>query len=159
MLTYLLVPAMAILNRASGMQEWFPGRNIYATGILVGLVSYFISGSWLFGLLAAMAMYLYRIPGWYKSLDMGTVSGSVSTDFLIMFARSTMFGIPFILYYSLVPTAFIIALLGGFFAATGYYVAWHTPLRKINAKDPIVIAELLAGAALGASLVAYLMIK
>jgi hypothetical protein len=153
---------MALLNRASGMQEWFPGRNIYATGILVGLASGFISGSWLFGLLAGVAMYVYRLPGWYASLDMGTVGGTVAGDFAIMACRSMMFGIPFLVsafFYGNPLIAASIAIVSGIGAALGYYTAWHTPAIRINPKDPTVISELLAGAALGASLVAYLLIK
>lgn len=160
MLAYLMIPGMALLNRASGMNEWFPGRNIYATGILVGLMAGFITGSWYFGLLASLAMYSYRILGWYKSLDIGVNEGSFAVDASIMYIRSLMFSIPFIVStyfytFAALPTVVGLGIVGALLATLGYVFAWYTPLRKINPKDPIVIAELLAGAGLGVSLVGY----
>jgi len=154
-MTYLLIPIMALLNRASGMTEWFPGRNIYATGILTGLAAGALTGSWYFGLLAALAMYCYRIPGWYKTLDIGTDAGNPALEAGIMTARSMFFVIPFVIagFFS---NTWVVALLAGVVSSIGcgmaYTMAWYTPLRKLSPKDPIVVAELLAGAALGVGL-------
>lgn len=153
-----MIPGMALLNRASGMDEWFPGRNIYATGILVGLMAGFITSSWYFGVLAALAMYCYRILGWYKALDMGVNEGTLAQDAAIMFARSLMFGIPFIISFGVtgaLMSVVYLPIVGAALATLGYIVAWHTPLKKLNPNDPVLIAELLAGAGLGVSLVGY----
>jgi len=143
---------MAILNRASGVTEWFPGRNIYATGLLTGLAAGFIVGNWYFGVLCALAMYCYRLPGWYKTLDIGTDEGNPALEATIMTLRSMYLVIPFVIA-GLFNNTWIIALLAGVASSIGcgmaYTMAWYTPLRKLSTKDPIVVAELLAGASLG----------
>lgn len=148
----LLVPIMAILNRASGMTEWFPGRNIYATGILTGLAAGFITGSWYFGVLCALAMYCYRLPGWYKTLDIGTDQGNPIVEALIMGLRSMFMAVPFViagLFNSSWQVALVASAVGSAGCMMAYTAAWHTPLRKLSSKDPIIVAELLAGASLG----------
>lgn len=154
-MTYLLIPIMALLNRASGMTEWFPGRNIYATGILTSLAAGLLTGSWYFGLLAALAMYCYRLPGWYKTLDIGTDAGNPATEAVIMTLRSMYLVIPFVIA-GVFNNTWDNALLAGAAGAVGcgmaYTMAWYTPLRKLSPKDPIVVAELLAGASIGVAL-------
>ena len=145
---------MAILNRASGMTEWFPGRNIYATGLLTGVAAGLLSGSWYFGLLCALAMYCYRLPGWYKTLDIGTDEGNPVTEAGIMALRTMYLVIPFVIA-GLLNNTWDNALLAGVAAsigcATSYTIAWHTPVRDIYAKDPIIAAELMAGGFIGIS--------
>ena len=151
-LSLLLIPVMAVLNRASGMDEWFPGRNIYATGILTGLAAGFLTGSWYFGLLCALAMYCYRLPGWYKTLDIGTHEGNPVQEALFMGARSMFMAAPFMIagvFNDTVIQALVACAVGSAGCMMGYTVAWHTPIRKIHPADPIIAAELLAGASLG----------
>lgn len=134
------------------MTEWFPGRNIYATGILTGLAAGFLVGSWYFGLLCALAMYCYRLPGWYKTLDIGTHEGSPVQEALFMGARSMFMAAPFMIagaFNGTVIQALVACAVGSAGCMMGYTVAWHTPIRNIHPKDPIIAAELLAGASLG----------
>lgn len=145
---YLMIPLMAVLNRASGMAEWFPGRNIYATTILTGLATGFMTGSWVFGVLCFVSMCCYRLPGWYKLLDIGTTAGNPFVEFVLMSLRSTWMGIPF-LFMEPTPTMLGAVVVGGFLIGLGYLVARQVKPFKTT-KDPGFYAELFAGAGLGA---------
>lgn len=63
--------------------------------------------------------------------------------------------VPFIIAGAFNDTALhalVICAIGSVGCALGYTVAWHTPIRKIHPADPIIAAELLAGASLGVAL-------
>ena len=138
----ILIPAMGILNRASGMEEWFPGRNIYATSVITGVLAGLISGP-VFGLLCFMAMLCYRIPGWG-----GLIGLTNLRDAALLALRSMTVGIPFIIHDF--GPATILATVGTGLACSGSYCAgWWLYRRGAIGKDPILVAELLAGFCIG----------
>lgn len=146
---WLIIPGMAVLNRASGMDEWFPGRNIYATSILAGLLGWFLLGP-LFGLCLFLGMLTYRILGWWGLLDIGADKGSPVGEFLGMWARSLLFFPPYIYLawaHPLQPTL-VWWVLSGLGCAIGYTVGMWAPHKL----DRGLVAEVIAGAAMGGCL-------
>jgi len=141
-----------ILNRFSGFENvaWLPGRNVYYALLAVLGVSWMVFGPF-WALLITLSAGLYRIPGWYKSIDMGVNEGSLAVDAAIMFGRGLFFA-PLFLYAFFVrgaaPALIYLALASG--AATLAYIVGNYFLRN-KVRDPFVYIEALAGAAFGAA--------
>lgn len=146
MLALILIPAMAALNRLSGIDRWAPGRNIYWTSIATGLLAGLIAGA-PFGLTCFAAMLCYRLPGWYGLIDIGRDEGKAHIEFVLMALRSMTVGVPFILTQPSFDTV-IATISVGLLCAMSYAAAWQTELpRKL--KDPNAFAEIAAGAFIG----------
>jgi hypothetical protein len=143
-----------VLNRFSGFTNisWLPGRNVYYA-ILVATALTFALFGWQWALVMFAGFALYRIPGWYKSLDMGTVGGTLKGDAGIMFLRGLMFAPPFLyaayLSSDLLPVAVLAAASVG--AVVSYIIGNHV-LGKFIKVDPFWFIEFFAGASFGAAL-------
>ena len=153
---WTLIPGMAILNRASGMTEWFPGRNIYATSLLALLFGWWLIEP-VFGLALCMSMLVYRLPGWYKMADIGTVTGNPVPEFFGMAFRATWFFPAFIYAYSKTGNAQVV-LTCLVAAAFGFALSYAIGMRVIKLADRGVLPEVFGGASLGAGLYAALSI-
>jgi len=145
MLPLALIPIMGVLNRASGMDEWFPGRNIYATTILTGLVVGFITMNWYFGVLAFLAFAAYRLPGWYTWADIGTVKGNPIAETIFLSVRTMVIGIPLIFAFPTLTTLYALVAVG-LSCGLSYAFALHGPIKL---KDRNALAEVLAGLVIG----------
>lgn len=150
----LLLWALAggVLNRFSGWTDYLPGRNIYYAALVVlGLVWYFYGP--VIGLLTFVSFLAYRIPGWFKSLDMGTYPGSASVpvDAAIMFARGLFFFPVFawVAYTQQSAVPLIILAVASAVATASYWIGNHVLVKKM--KDPFWFIEFAAGAAFGAA--------
>jgi hypothetical protein len=101
MVEWLAIPLMMVLNRASGVNDWFKGigRNIYATAPLAGIGVGLLLGDVAAGLWAFISMALYRLPGWWDSLDMGVNEHTWYRDYAVMTLRTTFF-CPILFYLS-----------------------------------------------------------
>lgn len=158
----LLIPAVigGVLNRFSGYENisWLPGRNIYYAILAATAITFAFFG-WQWALAMFVGFALYRIPGWYKSLDMGTVGGTLKGDATIMFLRGLMFAPPFLYaaYLTYTPenpinTIVSVALL--FAASAGAvlsYIIGNYVVGKFM-KDPFWFVEFFAGASFGAAI-------
>lgn len=127
-----------------------PGRGIYYAGLAAMILGFCFYG-WI-GVLAGASFLLWRLPGWYGSIDAGTVSGTRLGDFAMMSARG-MAAFPvfaFAVYYtgSLGP---LWILLG---ASLGQGVAYEVGHRGFDRNN--AIAEGLAGAVWGVAYYALL---
>jgi hypothetical protein len=139
-----------ILNRFSGWADYLPGRNIYYAALIALTLSWTFYGPewaiWVF-----VSVLAYRLPGWYKSLDIGHVSGTFAEDFKVMFLRG-LYMAPVFVYAFLVhkvwqaPLLLITASLG----ATLSYAFGNWQLSKYM-KDPFWFIEFAAGAFFGAA--------
>jgi len=142
----------AVLNRFSGFTniDWLPGRNVYyALLAVLGLSWTFFGPFWAF--LITLSAGLYRVPGWYKSLDMGVNEGNLVTDATIMFARGLFFAPLFVYAFFFNGVQYALAyLVFASVAATLAYIAGNYLLRN-KVKDPFIYIEALAGAAFGAA--------
>lgn len=158
----LLIPALigGVLNRFSGYTNisWLPGRNVYyAILALTALV--FVVYGWQWALAMFLGAVLYRIPGWYKSLDMGTFGGTLQEDAKIMFLRGLMFAPPFayaayLAYTPENPINAIIAVALLFAASAGAvlsYIIGNHVVGKVM-KDPFWFIEFFAGVSFGAAI-------
>lgn len=144
----------AILNRFSGSTniEWLPGRNIYWAALALLIIATVTLG-WQWGIVLFVGALTYRIPGWLKSLDMGTYAHSLERDAIVMFARGLYFFPPFLyawLIFGVNPAAALALLaLGSALAVLSYILGTHVLVHKIKDPNlPFVIIELLAGASL-----------
>jgi hypothetical protein len=139
-----------ILNRFSGYTniKWLPGRNIYyAIIVLTALTFYFYGYLWALALFAGSV--LYRIPGWNKSLDMGTIAGTLTIDATIMFVRGLYFFPPFLYVFQLTGNWWYLALLPAASAgAVVSYVLGNYVVIKYM-KDPFWFIEFFAGVSFG----------
>lgn len=169
-----LVPMFSLLNRGAGMDEWFPGRNIYGVVLIVGAVSWLFFG-WQLAAALALSWIFYRIPGWYALLDMGRNNAgfwddptkTTLKDFLLMIPRQ-MFYFPIFAYAwyfeGVDPIlAGILWVITGILGALGYlagHLAWlktiKSPAEPLSGVNPGLVAELAAGAGLGIGTAAIL---
>lgn len=158
MLNFLLIPFFIVGNRfCGGGFGWnqiarsnggpIPGRPLYYFGLLaIGVLSYYYH---LLGLIAALSFVAWRLPGWYGAIDAGTDKHTRLRDFLVMGLRAIPLALPFA-YVVFTTGSFILPVLIGSLLVvsipTAYDVSWH--LIK-NLKDPVAIAEKIAGACIG----------
>lgn len=63
----------------------YPGRSIYWAGLVAMLFGWFTAG--LVGALAGFSFLLWRLPGWYGTIDAGTNEGEVVRDVTLMALR------------------------------------------------------------------------
>ncbi len=141
-----------ILNRFSGWTDYLPGRNIYYASLAALALTWYFYGPVL-AIMIFVSFLAYRLPGWYKSLDMGTVGGSATTDFLIMFVRGLFF-FPVFAFAGIITGNFIfpaLLLAGASFLAALSYVIGNHILSK-HMKDHFWVIEFLAGASFGTAL-------
>lgn len=148
----------AILNRFSGFTniKWLPGRNVYYALLTLLGISWVVFGPF-WAILLTISAGLYRVPGWYKSLDMGVNEGNLATDAAIMFARGLFFAPVFVYAFVFHGAPYALAYLvlaSG--AATLAYIAGNYLLRN-KVSDPFIYIEALAGAAFGAAVGATMM--
>lgn len=142
----------AVLNRFSGYTNitWLPGRNIYWAILAATLIAGF-AVDWVFALWLGLSVALYRLPGWYKSIDMGKNEGTLLIDAMTMYLR-TLYMAPVFIYGSWVmgvwyaPLALVVAALG----AVAAYIIGNYVVGKFM-KDPFWFIEAAAGACLGAA--------
>lgn len=141
-----------ILNRFSGYTNisWLPGRNVYWAILAATLIAGF-AVDWLFALALAVSFSLYRIPGWYNSIDMGKNDGTLGGDAAVMYIR-TLCALPVFFYANVymnvwyAPLALIVAAA----VAVAAYVVGNYKMDKWL-KDPFWFVEIATGAALGAA--------
>lgn len=142
----------AFFNRASGMDRWAPGRNIYYTGPLLGLLVWVLTQSWHWGLAAWVSAWTYRLIGWYHSIDMGKDKDTILRDASVMFARGLL-AFPFFFYpvffLGVSPVDASVLLVSASLFATFGYMFGNWVLRDKYPKDYNTVNELLAGAAFG----------
>ena len=141
-----------VLNRFSGWTDYLPGRNIYYASLAALALTWYFYGP-LLGALVFISFLAYRLPGWYKSLDMGTVSGDFATDFLIMFVRGLFF-VPVFAFVAISSGNYVypaLLLTGASFLACLSYMFGNHVLSK-HVKDPFWVIEFLAGASFGTAL-------
>ena len=162
MLQFILVSAVigGVLNRFAGYTNisWLPGRNVYYAILTHTGLTYLLFG-WEWAVAMFLGAALYRIPGWYKSLDMGTYGGSLKQDAIVMFLRGLMFAPPFayaayLAYTPETPINAIIAVALLFVASAGAtlsYIIGNHVVGKFM-KDPFWFIEFFAGASFGAAL-------
>jgi hypothetical protein len=85
----VLVSVFAVINRFSGgglfWRDAFPGRPIYYSGVTAIIILSILYGYQ--GALAGASFLLWRLPGWYGSIDMGRREHTRKRDFLVMFTR------------------------------------------------------------------------
>lgn len=162
-----LVPLFAVLNRAAGRDEWFPGRNIYGVIILAFTITYLMFDAYV-ATAIALSWATYRLPGWYALLDMGRNNAKyyerpqqeVARDFLLMIPRQLFYFPIFYYAYRFHDVDPVLAgglwVLTGILGACGYLVGHLAWLKTIEDKtkplsgvNPGVVAELAAGAGLG----------
>jgi hypothetical protein len=142
----------AVLNRFSGFTniEWLPGRNIYWAALALLIIGS-VTLTWQWGVALFLGALTYRIPGWLKSLDMGTYAHTVQRDALVMFGRGLYFFPPFLYAWLAqgVSVYLCIALLviGSAMCVWSYFFGTHILVKKV--KEPFVAIELIAGASLG----------
>lgn len=144
----------ATLNRFSGYENisWLPGRNVYYSALALFALSWVWVGP-LWAALIFISFGAYRIPGWYKSLDMGTHGGTVIGDALMMWFRGLWF-IPFFAYAFLLGNKWaLVTLLLASGAATLCYLIGNHILPKFTKVDPFWFIEAGAGASFGVAVV------
>lgn len=148
----LYIPIFALLNRASGYDDWFIGRNIYATSLLAGVAGCVLTTP-AFGFILFATMLFYRIPGWQDLLDVGTDEGDPLKEAVLMSFRQALVAPIFVFVafqtgdWLIVMDAFIFGIM-----ATAIY---HTCFSKgpwfvKRGLKPGGIAEWLVGGLLGA---------
>jgi hypothetical protein len=142
----------AILNRFSGYTNvsWLPGRNVYYALVAILALSWLAFGPLWASLITASAA-LYRIPGWYDSIDMGTNEGTLFGDFAIMYLRGMFFAPVFVvagMFYGADHAAAYL-VIASLLASFSYVAGNYNMFRKV--KDPFIVIELLAGACFGAA--------
>lgn len=149
----LLLWALAggILNRFSGWADYLPGRNIYYAALAaLGLVWYFYGATW--GCLVFVSFLCYRIPGWYKSLDMGTAGGGLVADATIMYLRGLYFAPVFVWAAFTQVSGWPLAWLClGSAGAVAAYIIGNYKVSKLM-RDPFWFIEFAAGACFGLAL-------
>ena len=144
--------AGGVLNRFSGWADYLPGRNIhYAALAALGLVWAFYG--WVWGVWVFVSFLCYRLPGWYKSLDIGTAPGfEAAVDASIMYLRG-LFWAPVYVWAALtqgdlMPAAYmVLASLG---AVAAYAFGNHVLAKTV--RDPFWFIEFAAGACFGLAL-------
>lgn len=149
----LLLWALAggVLNRFSGWADYLPGRNIYYASLAaLGLVWYFYGATW--GCAVFLSFLCYRLPGWYKSLDIGAVSGDALCDAAVMYLRGLMFA-PVFVFAAITqvsgwPLAWLCLASAG---ATLSYAIGNYQVAKVM-RDPFWFIEFAAGACFGLAL-------
>lgn len=142
----------AVLNRFSGYTNisWLPGRNVYWAILALTLIAGF-AVDWVFAFWLAVSAALYRLPGWYDSIDMGKNEGTLLGDAMVMYLR-TLCMVPVFIYGSwsmgvwYAPLVLIVAAL---LAVLAYVVGNYVVGKFV--KDPFWFIESAAGAALGAA--------
>lgn len=141
-----------ILNRFSGYTNisWLPGRNVYWAILAATLIAGF-AVDWVFAVALMISAALYRIPGWYDSIDMGKNEGTLSRDAAVMYIR-TLLMFPVFMYAAIYLGAHYapLALIGAAGAAVFAYIVGNYVVSKW-VKDPFWFIEITAGAALGAA--------
>lgn len=146
----------SLANRFSGgglgWKSSFRGRPIYYAGLAAIILGWFTAG-WE-GALAGLTFLLWRIPGWYGGIDAGNQAGTRLRDAFTMFLTA----VPFALLYGAIaqgisinpdsiPLVFGASVALGLAIAASYDIAWNVVRPRL--KDPVALAELLAGAAWG----------
>jgi hypothetical protein len=153
--TLVIVCALigGVLNRFSGYTniEFLPGRNVYYAIIAASILMLGFYG-WQWALALFLGFAFYRLPGWYKSLDMGTYGGTLREDANIMLVRGLYFFPTFVygawvannwLLLALLPVASIGAVLS--------YIVGNYVVVKFM-KDPFWFIEFFAGVSFGAAI-------
>ena len=142
----------AVLNRFSGYTNitWLPGRNVYWAILAATLIAGF-AVDWVFALWLGLSIALYRVPGWYNSIDMGKNEGTLANDAMIMYLR-TLCAFPVFIYGSWVMGVWyapLVLVVASVFAVLAYIVGNYVVGKFV--KDPFWFIEAAAGAALGAA--------
>lgn len=152
-MTTLLIWAAAggILNRFSGWADYLPGRNIYWASIAAFLLVWAFYGA-IWGALVMLSCLTYRIPGWHKSLDIGTAPGrDALADAAVMYLRGLYFAPVFLFaaYWqgSFYPIVYLMLASAG--AVMAYIVGNHLLAKHV--KDPFWFIEFAAGCSFGAA--------
>ncbi len=142
--------AGASANRFSGWtnQKWIPGRHIYWAALGLFLLTWLaLDLGW--ALAVFVSALCYRIPGWDRSLDMGTYGDTVQRDARVMFIRG-LYLAPMYAYGLLLHGVWAAPLLltaGAAGAVAIYYLGNHFGPKLT--KDPFRYIEPLVGAVLG----------
>lgn len=163
----LFVVIYALLNRAAGAGDLFPGigRSIYLVAPAAGLVAYVLTGSAGFGGVVTLCWAIYRVPGWYKGLDMGRNNGTFFGDWLLMSANHARYA-PFfgLLFYFYTEMTFemtfwctagvtILAVVLGGLSYVGGHLMWSMTRKSPTSPEarfnPGRWSEIFAGASLG----------
>lgn len=152
----LLTLFYALANRFSGgglgWRSTFRGRPIYYAGLAAMVVGWFLMG-WT-GVFAGLVFLVWRLPGWYGAIDAGTDEGSRLRDGSVMAVRA----LPFAFAYAVGGAIFPLELMDfgkvvwapialSVCVALSYDIAWH--YVRPRPKDPVVWAEVMAGACWG----------
>lgn len=131
-----------------------PGRGIYYAGLLsivLGMAFYGLPGA-----LAGFSFLLWRLPGWYGSIDAGldpynperdgwNIRNQRARDFIVMSARGLVaFPVFAYLVYDTGNWGYLIPLVLGSVAQGAAYDLAHRGLNRNN-----LVAELLSGAIWG----------
>ena len=143
----------AILNRFSGYTNisWLPGRNVYYSALVLFAISWLWVGP-LWAAIIFVSFATYRVPGWYKSLDMGTRGNSVLRDAAMMWFRGLWFVPVFACaYFAGAIDAALYLVIATSLATLSYLIGNHV-LPKFTKVDPFWFIEAGAGAAFGAML-------
>lgn len=154
MIECLLMPAFAWLNRfAGGGWPWratWRGRPIYYAAAGAGLMT-----GLFYGHMAALAMtfgwFVWRIPGWPKTLDMGRDGDGLMRDFIVMCVRCLLVWPAFWPLGLAESLPIAVGLSVGI--TTSYVAAWGLTKRPT---DPVPLAEWISGGVWGwAVMLAY----
>lgn len=140
----------AALNRFSGFANvsFLPGRNVYYSLLVLAIVAG-VTLDPISAILIFVSAALYRIPGWYASIDMGTKNGSLEQDAVIMYLR-TLCLFPYFVYAFIWqgegPALFVLCVAAVLSVAA--YIAGNHILAKF-VKDPFIAIEASVGAIIG----------
>lgn len=146
---------VAILNRMRGddrwMPSWLPGRALYYVTVMVGVVSWAISGNVVMSAYIAACYLLWGAPPWGHWIDLGRKDDlnremtafemaieaiSRGNDHVSLFLRHCL----------ALPVALVCwpAVVAPLLFTAAYEIGWRTTKAY-----PIVVAELIVGALWG----------
>lgn len=130
----------AIGNRYAGMAK----GNRYTPALFFAALLFLLHGP--IGLLPALGFLAWRAVGWSNSIDMGRNDGSVAEDFATMWAISLIPALALYVVSESLWLAITVPLaIAASYAAAMWLVPWQAKFQHI------AIAEVLAGAVLGAA--------
>ena len=141
-----------VLNRFSGYKnlEWLPGRNVYWASLAIFMLAWYGVG-FTFAAVLFLSTVLYRVPGWYQSIDMGKNEGTLQRDAGVMYIRTLMM-FPIFMYAAMYldkPHAIPVLIVSAVGAVLSYISGNYVVSKWM--KDPFWFVEFAAGACLGAA--------
>lgn len=165
---FLIVIALALLNRARGddrwMPAWLPGRTLYWIAPLVGLLAWavhppIVAAAW------AAAYLGWAVPAWGHLYGLGRYAPDREVDSLsaalLEVVGGNVHAAFFLRHLFILPGLFLVAFLtgsiwpfGAAVPAAALFVASYEAAWRWAPRQPILVAELITGALWGAMIVA-----